>query len=176
MLAPWVRRSVLAVALAAVVPCTSKRAEAHGEEILGALAVAAVAPSEAGTSVTPNAPSPVEGLLGWSWQIPLGHEPFRAGDVQRVVVGADLLFGAQPSSWRGRVGYRLAWRNLLVGVGPEVTAHQLSLSPELGFKLAHSEEAGHRDEVDPSLHVLARAAVGADGFRGATLLVGWSFL
>jgi hypothetical protein len=173
MVATWARRFVLVAALVSFIP---RRAEAHGEELLGALAAGLVAPSEAGTSVTPSAPSPVEGVLGWSWQIPLGHEPFRADDLHRVVVGADLLFGAQPPSWRGRVGYRFAWRNLLVGAGPEIAAHGLSLSPELGFKFAHADDADHRQEVDPSLHVLARAAVGADGFRGATFLVGWSFL
>ena len=87
-----------------------------------------------------------------------------------------MLLGSHPPSWGGRLGYRLAWRDLIVGLGPAFGTHGLSLSPELGIKLAHSEEAHQRNEVDPCLHVLARADLARDGFRGATLLLGWSFL
>jgi len=174
MVATWVRCSVRVGAALALVSFLARRAEAHGEDIIPALAAAALAPSDAGVTVASGPPSRRAAVLGWSYQLTLGRDVIHAGNPHRIIGGLDLLVSDSPS-WRGRLGYRFAWRDLIAGVGPSVDARGFSLSPEVGFKFAHLDW-GDRDEGDPSLHLLARGDVTTGGFRGVTFLVGWNLL
>ena len=166
------RRWAGAGAALAIVLGVSARAEAHGEDLIPFALAAALLPSEAGVDVATRGGTDTSLLLGWSWQVPLGHDDPVSGAASphRVVGGVDLIRGANDVSGRARLGYRFAFHDLLVGPGLALDSRGLSFSPELGFNLVHVI-----DDV-AALHVLARAQVDAGGFRGAAFTLGWTFL
>lgn len=153
----------------------SSRADAHGEaDLIGPAALCALIPSETGISVSHDGPPRVAAVLGWSEQILLGPEPlFSASDRHRIVIDVDLLRTVGSTFLRGRIGYRYAWRDLIVGLGSGIDARGYSLSPELGFKFEHADVPV--SDVDLSLHLRARADLDTHGLREAALLVGWNF-
>lgn len=166
-----IRRCGFAVVALVLVACVSSRAEANCA-LPPVLLLVPLLPSEAGVDV--SRAGDVNGVIGWSWQLALAQDPFRAANRHRIVTGVDLLVGPDGVSGRGRIGYRYALGDFFAGVGPAVDGSGVSLSPELGVKFAHAAES-HR-EVDASLHVLARAHIAPDGVRGATVLLGWNLL
>ena len=86
----------------------------------------------------------------------------------------DLLPHSDGADWRGRLGYRYGRRWAFGGVGVGIDGAGANLSPELGVKFAHGNRAD--DDVDLSLHLLARAEIVPDTghVRGATVLLGWN--
>jgi hypothetical protein len=164
MVSMWIRRlGFLGIALA-LVASFSRPAEASGEGLLPFALALPLLPSEGGVTMTTGT-SPPRGVIGWSWQLALGDDLLDAARRHHIV-------GPSGKSWSARLGYRYSLGDVFVCAGPAFDPRGVSVSPELGFKLAHAEK--DHDEIDPSLHVSVRGQVAADGFRGATLLLGWS--
>ncbi len=170
--ATWIRRLGFLGAVAALVAGLPKPAEASGEGVIPALAVAALVPSEAGATMTASRDPRAKAVLGWSWQLALGDDVLDAARRHHLVGGVNVMPGPGGKSVDARVGYRYSRGDLFVGAGPAVGARGFSLSPELGFKLAHANL--RTAEIDPALHVIASADVAPDGLRGGALLLGWS--
>jgi len=165
-----IRRLVGAAAVLAVVLSVSTRAAAAcaGPELIPIAIGVALLPSEAGAAIATDGVSPSRALLGWSYQVPFA--PFDDVSRHRIVGGVDLLLGSDGASWRGRLGYRFNVGHFLAGLGPELDSRGVSLSPELGLRFRHDSEEG------PGIHVITRAQLTPEGVRGATLMLGWSFL
>jgi hypothetical protein len=173
MVSSWIRRiGVAGVALAAVLSVSGRAAaNCAGPELIPIAAAVALAPSEAGASIATDGQSRSKGLIGWSYQVPVGHmKPDDEMSRHRVVAGFDLLLGNGGAGARGRVGYRYDTGRLLVGAGPAIDHRGLTLSPEVGVKFLHMESNG------PSLHAIARAQVGESGLQGVTVMLGWNIL
>jgi hypothetical protein len=138
--------------------------------VLGLAAGALLLPSEVGLAAPTANASSANFVLGWSWQIPVTGD---RGLHHRVVTTVDLLPHADSADWRGRIGYRYARRWVFGGAGVGFDGASGFLSPELGVKFAH---ATSDEDIDLSLHLLARAEIAPDtGHVGAvTVLFGWN--
>ena len=175
---PTPRRWMVATGglLLALAPAARAHACVDGTEIVLVGATALLAPSEFGAAISSAGPSADRVVLGWSWQVPIS-----AGTLirHRLVGGVDLLPHSGGASWRGRLGYRYGRRHAFGGAGVSVDGSGINLSPELGVKFLHAEpSSSSHDEMDLSLHLLARAEIAPDSghLRGGTILLGWNFL
>ena len=141
--------------------------------VLAAAAGALLLPSELGVAVPTARASSANFVVGWSWQIPVSGWVGDGGLHHRVVTTVDLLPHSDSADWRGRVGYRYARRWVFGGAGVGFDGESGFLSPELGVKFAH---ATGDEDIDLSLHLLARAEIAPDTgqVRAATVLFGWN--
>jgi hypothetical protein len=137
-------------------------------------AAALLVPAEAGVAVPTADASTANFVLGWSWQLPVSGWFGDHTLHHRIVGGVDLLPHSDGADWRGRLGYRYGRRWAFGGVGVGIDGAGANLSPEIGVKFAHGNRAD--DDVDLSLHLLARAEIAPDTgrVRGATVLLGWN--
>lgn len=132
-------------------------------------------PAHVGADVRPDGDSPARVVVGWSYQIPLGHarliDQLTDPSPHRFVFGGDLLLGGGTGG-RARLGYRFSTDRLFAGAGVAGTTAGLTLSPEVGVKFAHF---GYNEQS--SLHLLARAEIEPDlrRVRATTIVLGWNF-
>ncbi|HEY7372816.1 MAG TPA: hypothetical protein VIF57_11690 [Polyangia bacterium] len=167
------RRGSLVVA-AALLAASAPARTAHADGVpIGwphyALMYAPVAlfPSEVGVVVRPSGANFV---FGWSCQVPFGDQL-----QHRIAGNVDLLLRSSGvDSAYGRLGYRYTGRRLFAGAGAGIEPGAVTVSPELGVKLAHHER-DYGDGLDTSVHVVARADLAAaTGGVSATILLGWN--
>ena len=170
------RKSIAASAalLAVFAPAAAAHACVPEGAAVALLLGAVVVPSEVGFAVPTADPSIAKFVLGWSWQLPVmgfGSETTR----HRLVGGVDLIPLSSGASWRARAGYRYARRHVFVGAGVGADGAGANLSPEIGVKFMNSDDGSDHD-IDPSLHLLARAEIAPESghVRGATVLFGWN--
>jgi len=138
-----------------------------------------IAPGDIGVALPPDDAGSSRFVVGWSWQIPIPIDPTWSSEAalrHRIIPSVDLLLGDGGARWRGRFGYRYARRALFGGAGVGIDGATLTLSPELGVKFAHG--GGSHEDIDPSLHLLARADVALESghLQGVTILFGWNLL
>jgi hypothetical protein len=144
-------------------------------KLLLALGAAFVLPSEVGVAIPTADASSASFVLGWSWQVSVSECFGEHTQRHRLVGAVDLLLSnADGADWRGRFGYRYGRRWAFGGVGVGVDGAGASLSPEMGVKFAHYNDANR--DIDTSLHLLARAEIAPETghVRGATILLGWN--
>jgi hypothetical protein len=144
------------------------------ENVALALGAAVLLPSEVGVAIPTDDASAANLVLGWSWQLPVSGWFGNHTLHHRVIGAVDLLPHGDGADWRGRFGYRYGSRHAFGGVGVSIDGAGGSLSPELGVKFGHASRDD--DDIDLSLHLLARAEIAADTghVRGATVLLGWN--